>query len=98
MVDRLEIAYLNRSVICVLCIFYFTFHFLFFIKNSFYSRVMKIKEYYNFYNFNYSSLNDCKIKQYINVMKQKYVSHCNQTLQNSQNLVVINNSSPSIQD
>ena len=61
-----------------------------FIKNSFYSRVMKIKEYYNFYNFNYSSLNDCKIKQYINVMKQKYISHWNQTPQNSQKLSFYN--------
>ena len=59
---------------------------------------MKIKEYYNFYNFNYSSLNDCKVKQYINVMKQKYISHWNQTLQNSQKLsfynTIKNNSSP----
>ena len=28
-------------------------------KNSFYSSVMKINEYYNFNHFNYSSLNDC---------------------------------------
>ncbi len=43
-------------------------------KNSFYSRVVKINEYYNFHDFNYSSLNDCKIKQYINIMKQKYIN------------------------
>ena len=92
--DRLEISHQNRSV-TVYCLF----HFLFFIKNSSYSRVMKIKEYYNCYNFNYSSLNDCKVKQYINVMKQKYISHWNQTLQNSQKLsfynTIKNNSSPS---
>ena len=68
-------------------------------KNSFYSSVMKINEYYNFNHFNYSSLNDCKIKQYINIMKQKYISHWNQTLQNSQKLsfykTIKNNYSPS---
>ena len=68
-------------------------------KNSFYSSVMKINEYYHFNHFNYSSLNDCKIKQYINVMKQKYISHWNQTLQNSQKLsfynTIKNNYSPS---
>ena len=47
---------------------------------------MKINEYYNFYDFNYNSLNDCKVKQYINIMKQKYISHWKQTLQNSQKL------------
>ena len=60
---------------------------------------MKINEYYNFNHFNYSSLNDCKIKQYINIMKQKYISHWNQTLQNSQKLsfynTIKNNYSPS---
>ena len=68
-------------------------------KNSFYSSVMKINEYYNFNHFNYSSLNDCKIKRYINIMKQKYTSHRNQTLQNSQKLsfynTIINNYSSS---
>ena len=68
-------------------------------KNSFYSSVMKINEYYNFNHFNYSSLNDCKIKQYINIMKQKYISHWNQTLQNSQKpsfyKTIKNNYSPS---
>ena len=60
---------------------------------------MKINEYYNFNHFNYSSLNDCKIKQYITIMKQKYISHWNQTLQNSQKLsfynTIKNNYSPS---
>ena len=39
------------------------------IKEKIVFTLMKIKEYYNFNNFNYSSLNDCKIKQYIVVMK-----------------------------
>jgi len=45
---------------------------------------MKMTDYYNFYDFNCNSLNEGKIKQYEDLMKKKYISYWNQTLQHSQ--------------
>ena len=45
---------------------------------------MKMTEYYNFCDFNCNSLNEGKIKQYVDLMKKKYISYWNQTLQHSQ--------------
>ena len=45
---------------------------------------MKMSEYYNFPNLNYYTLNENNIKQYIDLMKKKYLSYWHQTLQHSQ--------------
>ena len=55
-------------------------------QTSFYSSLMKMSEYYNFPNFNYYTLNENNIKQYIDLMKKKYISYWHQTLQHSQKL------------
>ena len=52
-------------------------------QNSFYSNIIKMSEYLNLFDFNYNSLSDSKIKQLVNLMKKKYVSYWNQTLQHS---------------
>ena len=54
--------------------------------NSFYSSLMKMTDYYNFCDFNCNSLNEGKIKQYVDLMKKKYISYWNQTLRHSQKL------------
>ena len=43
--------------------------------NSFYSNLMKMSEYFNLFEINYSSLCDSKIKQFVDLMKKKYVSY-----------------------
>ena len=35
---------------------------------------MKIREYFNLFDFNYNSLSDSKIKHLVDLMKKKYVS------------------------
>ena len=55
-------------------------------QNSFYSNVMKMSEYFNLFDFDYNSLSDSKIKQLVDLMKKKYVSYWNQTLQHSRKL------------
>ena len=55
-------------------------------QNSFYSNLMKMSEYFNLYDFNYNSLNYSKIEQLVDLMKKKYVSYWNQTLQHSRKL------------
>ena len=50
-------------------------------QTSFYSSLMKMSEYYNFPNFNYYTLNENNIKQYIDLMKKKYISYWHQILQ-----------------
>ena len=47
---------------------------------------MKMTDYHNFCDFNCNSLNEGKIKQYVDLMKKKYISYWNQTLQHSQKL------------
>ena len=42
---------------------------------------MKISEYFNLYDFDCNALSDSKIKQLVDLMKKKYVSSWNQTLQ-----------------
>ena len=54
--------------------------------NSFYSSLMNMTDYYNCCDFNCNSLNEGKIKQYEDLMKKKYISYWNQTLQHSQKL------------
>ena len=54
-------------------------------RNSFYSNLMKMVDYYDL-NYDFS-LNDSKVKRYVDVMKNKYVSYGgNQTPQQLQKL------------
>ena len=56
-------------------------------KTSFYSNIMKMVEYYDLnYDFSCNSLSDSIVYRYIGIMKNKYVSYWNQTLQQSQKL------------
>ena len=52
-------------------------------QNSFFSNIMKMSEYFNLFDFNYNSLSDSTIKQLVDLVKKKYVSYWNQTLQHS---------------
>ena len=45
-----------------------------------------VSEYFNLFDFNYNSLSDSKIKQLTDLLKNKYVSCWNQTLQHSRKL------------
>ena len=47
---------------------------------------MKMSEYFNLFDFDYNLLSDSKIKQLVDLMKKKYVSCWNQTLQHSRKL------------
>ena len=49
-------------------------------QNNFYSNVMKVSQYFNLLNFNYNS-SESNIKRLVDLMKKKYVSYWNQTLQ-----------------
>ena len=56
-------------------------------KTSFYFHLMKIVDYYDLnYDFSCNSLSDSIVNRYIGIMKNKYVSYWNQTLQQSQKL------------
>ena len=56
-------------------------------KTSFYSHLMKMVDYYDLnYDFSCNSLSDSIVNRYIGIMKNKYVSYWNQTLQQSQKL------------
>ena len=48
-------------------------------QTSFYSSLTKMSEYYNLPNFNYYTLNENNIKQYIDLMKKKHISYWHQT-------------------
>ena len=60
---------------------------------------MKMSQYFKLLDFNYNSLSDSKIKQLVDLMKKKYASYWNQTLQHSRKLSFYhslkNNYSPS---
>ncbi|MCV6599373.1 MAG: hypothetical protein OIF36_02705, partial [Alphaproteobacteria bacterium] len=55
-------------------------------KNSFHSNLMKMSEYFNLNNFNPYLLDTAKIKHFVCLMKQKYISYWQQALQHSQKL------------
>ena len=57
-------------------------------KNSFHSiNLMKMSEYFNLNNFNPDLILDtAKIKHFVSLMKQKYISYWQQALQHSQKL------------
>ena len=55
-------------------------------KNSFYSNLMKISEYFNFGNFSPELVDTAKVTMFLQLMKQKYISYWQHTLQHSQKL------------
>ena len=55
-------------------------------KNSFHSNLMKLSEYFNFENFSPDLLDTAKVKMFLRLMKQKYISYWQHTLQHSQKL------------
>ena len=56
-------------------------------KTSFYSNIVKMVEYFDLnHDFFCISLSDSIVNRYIGIMKNKYVSYWNQTLQQSQKL------------
>ena len=55
-------------------------------QNSFYSSLKKMTYHYNLPGFNCNLLNECKIKQYVDLIQKKYISYRNHTLQHSQKL------------
>ena len=55
-------------------------------KNSFYSNLMKICEYFNFGNFSPDLVDTAKVTMFLQLMKQKYISYWRHTLQHSQKL------------
>ena len=44
-------------------------------KNSFYHNLMKISEYYDLPNFDPNNLSEAKIKHYVDIIKQKYITY-----------------------
>ena len=44
-------------------------------KNSFYHNLMKISEYYDLPDFDPNNLSEAKIKHYIDIIKQKYITY-----------------------
>ena len=59
-------------------------------KNGFYSNVMRMSEYYNLPDFDPTFLTDAKIKHYVSLMQQKYISHWQHTIRNSKKLEFYN--------
>ena len=50
-------------------------------KNSSHSNLMKMSEYFNLSNFNPDLLDAAKIKHFVSLMKQKYISYWQQAFQ-----------------
>ena len=59
-------------------------------KTGFYSNVMRMSEYYNLPDFDPTFLTDAKIKHYVSLMQQKYISHWQHTIRNSKKLEFYN--------
>ena len=49
-------------------------------KNSFYSNLMKISEYFNFGTFSPDLVDTAKVTMFLQLMKQKYISYWQHTL------------------
>ena len=63
-------------------------------KNSYYSNIIDMSEYYNFPCFGLTNLtNYAKIKHYVSLMQQKYILFRQHTIQNSSKLEFVNTSS-----
>ena len=60
-------------------------------KNSFYSSVINMLNYYDIpFNFNHDTLDDTKITYLVDQMKKKYIAYCKHSLCNSQKLEFYN--------
>ena len=51
---------------------------------------MRMSEYYNLPDFDPTFLTDAKIKHYVSLMQQKYISHWQHTIRNSKKLEFYN--------
>ena len=49
-------------------------------KNSFYHSLIKISEYYELSDFDPNNLSEAKIKHYIDIIKQKYITYWQHTI------------------
>ena len=52
-------------------------------KNSFYHSLIKICEYYELSDFDPNNLSEAKIKHYIDIIKQKYITYWQHTIHHS---------------
>ena len=52
-------------------------------KNSFYHSLIKISEYYDLSDFDPNNLSETKIKHYIDIIKQKYITYWQHTIHHS---------------
>ena len=52
-------------------------------KNSFYHSLIKISEYYDLSYFDPNNLSETKIKHYIDIIKQKYITYWQHTIHHS---------------
>ena len=59
-------------------------------KNSFYSSVMRMSQYYNLPDFDPNVLNKPKIKRYISQMQHKYILYWQHSIQHSKKLEFYN--------
>ena len=55
-------------------------------KNSFYNNLMKISEYHDLPDFHPNSSSEAKIKHYIDIIKQKYITYWQHTTHHSKQL------------
>ena len=55
-------------------------------KNGFHSRLMVISEYFNLSHQDPDLLDSAKIRHFVSLVKQKYISYWQQTLHHSQKL------------
>ena len=58
-------------------------------KNSFYHDRIKISEYYDLPDFDPNNLSEAKIKLYIDMIKQKYITYWQHTFHHSKKLLTI---------
>ena len=59
-------------------------------KNSYYSNIIDMSEYYNLPCFDITNLTNAKVKHFASVMQQKYILYRQHTKQNSSKLEFFN--------
>ena len=59
-------------------------------KNSYYSNIIDMSEYYNLPCFDVTNLTNAKVKHFVSVMQQKYILYRQHTMQNSSKLEFFN--------
>ena len=57
-----------------------------FAKNSFYSNLKRLSEFYNSPDFDPIFLTDAKNEHYVNLMQQKYILYCQHAIQHFKKL------------